>query len=242
MYIKKNKFNSLILIGVLVIIPIICTSSILGSKISTTLHQSEEIGSKLRTSQYTEEFNVASTLHKIIWVEGHLTLTIAANESGTIICEFTDSQDGNYFTQINKNVNLTGNYAIQVVQFIFHPQITTLPGNYNFTLNITGLYTYTENFEIILGLGYVLLLLIITIFGVGVIAILTKKKGIEKSKVTTLSTSDDSKSSGTDEIPISKITCPECKKLINEGLTFCPECGARIPEFLRFNPNSPSGL
>ncbi|MEJ2248897.1 MAG: zinc ribbon domain-containing protein [Candidatus Lokiarchaeota archaeon] len=34
-----------------------------------------------------------------------------------------------------------------------------------------------------------------------------------------------------------KINCPNCKRKIDEGLTFCPECGKRIPEFLRFNPD-----
>ena len=242
MYLNKNKYNSIILILILVIIPIICTSSIIGSKIFRDLHQNEKIGFNLKTSQYVEGFSVSSTLHKLFWVEGHLTLTLVANESGTITVEFTDSLNGNYFTQINEDVILMGNNEVQVVQFKFLPHITTLPGNYNFTLNITGLYNYTENFEIILGLGYVLLLLITTIFGVGVIIILTNKKGIEKPKVTILTTSDNSMSSNINEISISKIGCPECKKLINEGLTFCPECGARIPEFLRFNPNSPRGL
>ena len=37
------------------------------------------------------------------------------------------------------------------------------------------------------------------------------------------------------QIPESKIQCPECKKIIDEGLTFCPECGSRIPTFLQFH-------
>ena len=88
----------------------------------------------------------------------------------------------------------------------------------------------------------VILLLILTIFSIGVIIILVKKKGSESTKETILSVPEDSIPSGGESIPINKITCPDCKKLINEGLTFCPECGARIPEFLRFNPNSPRGL
>ena len=239
MTLTKNKYNSISLIVILIIIPIICMSSIIGSNIFRITHKSEKIGFNLKSSQYSEEFNVVSTLHKIIWVEGHLTLTLTANESGTITCEFIDSLNGNYFTQINEDVNLIGNFESQIIQFKFLPHITTLPGDYNFTLNITGLYSYTENFVIILGLGYVLLLLIITIFGVGVIAILTKKKGMEKPKVPILNTPESTKTSDFDEFPISKISCPECKRLINEGLTFCPECGAKIPEFLRFNLNSP---
>ncbi|MBD3342189.1 MAG: hypothetical protein GF353_24015 [Candidatus Lokiarchaeota archaeon] len=49
------------------------------------------------------------------------------------------------------------------------------------------------------------------------------------------------KKSKISEIPSGKIKCPDCNKLIDEGLTFCPECGNRIPEFLRFNPNSTTG-
>jgi rRNA maturation endonuclease Nob1 len=45
----------------------------------------------------------------------------------------------------------------------------------------------------------------------------------------------------THETPQNKIKCPECKKIIDEGLIFCPECGNRIPEFYRFNPNKTTG-
>ena len=45
-----------------------------------------------------------------------------------------------------------------------------------------------------------------------------------------------------EKAPTNKIKCPECKKIIDEGLIFCPECGNRIPEFYRFNPNKTSGL
>lgn len=38
-----------------------------------------------------------------------------------------------------------------------------------------------------------------------------------------------------DKLPKGKIRCPECKEIIEEGLSFCPECGNRIAEFLRYN-------
>ncbi|NVM36363.1 MAG: zinc ribbon domain-containing protein, partial [Candidatus Lokiarchaeota archaeon] len=161
--------------------------------------------------------------------------------SGLINCELKDSKNGKFFTQVNKIINLTGFNQIQVIRLIFRPHLTTLPGRYNFTLNITGFYNYTENFELILGMGYFILILILIIFGIGLIIILVKKNEGIITKPISVST-EGSIPSELIETPSSKIQCPECKKLIDEGLAFCPECGSRIPEFLRFNPNSPRVL
>lgn len=239
---NKRSICSCVFIIFIVFVPLICVSSLFNSQFQKSYNRNNIIEDNLKTSQISDEFKVESNLHKIIWVEGHLTLTLTANESGSITCDFRDALNGNYFTLINKVVNLSGDFVQQEVQFVFRPHITTLPGSYNFTLNITGLYDYTENFQIILGMGYIIFLLILTIFGIGVIIILVKKKGSEFTKDSIINVPDDSIPSDGDYIPINKITCPDCKKLINEGLTFCPECGARIPEFLRFNPNSPRGL
>ncbi len=38
------------------------------------------------------------------------------------------------------------------------------------------------------------------------------------------------------QAPPSRIFCPECKKIIEEGSIFCPECGTRIPRYLRYHP------
>jgi len=239
---NKKSICSCVFIIFIVFVPLICVSSLYESQFQKINNRNNIIEDNLKTSQISDEFNVVSYLHKIIWVEGHLTLTLTANESGSITCDFRDALNGNYFTIINEVVDLAGNYTSQEIQFVFRPHITTLPGSYNFTLNIEGLYDYSETFQLILGMGYVILLLILTIFSIGVIIILVKKKGSESTKESILSVPEDSIPSDGESIPINKITCPDCKKLINEGLTFCPECGARIPEFLRFNPNSPRGL
>lgn len=181
-------------------------------------------------------FTVMSNMHKLIWIEGELELLLTANDSGLIRCEFKDSSNGKHFTQVNRILNLTGNNESQTLQLIFHPHLTTLPGRYNFVLNITGLYNYTENFEIVLGMGYIILTLIILIFGIGLISILMKRKESISVKTAT-APPGGSILSELDRIPSRKIQCPECKKLIDEGLAFCPECGVRIPEFLRYNPN-----
>jgi hypothetical protein len=236
----KKQVYSLLLIVIIVILPIFSLNFMITTNFEKLKKNDDLVNNRLKKSQIPDNFTVRTTLHKLIWIEGHLTLYLTAEESGMISCEFEDSKDGILFTTINEVINLTGNSEMQTIQLIFRPLITTLPGNYNFTLNITGYYEYSENFEIILGMGYVIFILIVIIFGTGIIIILAKKGGT-KVVDSVIVVPDDSVQPVSGEIPISKISCPECKKLINEGLTFCPECGSRIPEFLRFNPNSPSG-
>ena len=238
MKMNENKCFSVLLIILLVFIPILCFTTFIGSQLQMGSTQNKEIRSNLKSSQVSEDFVVSSTLHKIIWIEGRLILYLTANESGLINCEFKDSQGGSFFTQINQVVDLIGNNETQKIQFIFKPLITTLPGNYYLTLDITGSYVYSENFEIILGFGYIVLFLVLIIFGLCLIIILSKKKETEDSKPIS-SPPEGSVLTQISEVNVGKILCPECKKIINEGLTFCPECGGRIPEFLRFNPNTP---
>jgi len=90
-------------------------------------------------------------------------------------------------------------------------------------------------------MGYITLILISSILGIGLILILIKKSDskIIKAASTTL---EEYSPAEIAEIASNKITCPECKKIINEGLAFCPECGSRIPEFMRFDPDSARGL
>lgn len=57
---------------------------------------------------------------------------------------------------------------------------------------------------------------------------------------TAASAADDETSTVTyvdqSQAPPSRIFCPECKKVIEEGSIFCPECGTRIPRYLRYHP------
>lgn len=171
----------------------------------------------------------------MIWVQGDLNLILTANESGIIVCELLNSNNGKYFTPINRTIFLTCTNESQTIRLIYHPYLTTLPGKYNFNLNITGFYNYSENFKIILGMAYIILLLVITLFSIGVILILVKRKQIiGKTEIT--APKDETKQLELDQIPNRNIVCPECKKPIEGGLTFCPECGVRTHEFLRHNP------
>jgi hypothetical protein len=104
-------------------------------------------------------------------------------------------------------------------------------------LNITGIITYSENFESILGLGVLPLIFIFSAFFILILfTLFKKKKSIPKKEYEELSSDIDK--SPTEPISAGKIKCPKCHKQIDEGLTFCPECGERIPEFLRYNPIS----
>ena len=181
-------------------------------------------------------FTIISYVDRVIWIEGVVDLIVTANESGIINCELIDSNSGKYFTTVSRTFILIGNNQSQNLRITYNPLITTLPGKYNINLTITGLYTYTENFEVILGMGYIILLFILGIFIIGLILILRKKIEV-KSKKPTISLLEEPKSSEIIEGTSKKISCPECRKLIDEGLAFCPECGIRIPEFLRYNHN-----
>lgn len=200
-----------------------------------------ESSSNLRLNQPLNNFTVESKFNALIWIEAHLLLKIASNQSGVIWCDFTEFNEGKYFNKINRSIEILGTNETQTIRLVLKPHLTTLPGKYNFTLNIGGLYDYVEQFEAILGMGYIIIIAVLVIFCIGIILILRKTAGTKKIKVDS-STQMDSISTSLDEIPGNKIKCPECKKPIDEGLTFCPECGSRIPEFLRFNPNSARGL
>lgn len=176
---------------------------------------SDNISSDLKTNQALN-FTVTSSLHKLIWIEGQLNLILTANETGLITCELKDSNNGNYFAQVNKVINLSGSNEVQSIRLTFYPHLTTLPGKYNFTLNITGFYNYTDNFDLILGMGYIVLSSVLLIFGIGLIIIIVKKKEVTVEKPISTTTTETI-ASELEEVPIRKIQCPECKRLIDEG-------------------------
>lgn len=184
----------------------------------------------LKSSQGTNNQSVSTFLPRLIWWEGNLQLDIYSNQTGQINCYLREIS-GN-FSYLNETINISIVNETQVFMLKFYSYITTLPGVYTFRLNLTGIITYYEEFEIIFGLGFIPSL---SIFGIGlvfIVYILIKKK--EKSE----KPQDSSLVIDSSESLIGKIRCPNCRKQIQEGLAFCPECGERIPEFLRYNPNS----
>ena len=232
MYFCKRKSFALAILSLVFLLP---TFSISYPQSHSKINNLNSRNPPLKISQ-ASNFTIISNVYKLIWIEGQLTITLTANESGLIFCEFKDSSNGKYFTQINRTIFLTGNNESQTFRLTFYPYLTTFPGRYNFVLIINGIYNYSENFDIILGMGYIVLILIISIFVFGLVLILVKKK--ESLGIKPVSgPSEEEISSELDQVPSRKITCPDCKKLIDEGLAFCPECGVRIPEFLRYRPH-----
>ena len=183
---------------------------------------------RINSSQSTNNLTVSTFLPKLIWWEGGLQLEIISNQTGQILC-FLRETSGN-FSYLNETINISTINETQIFILRFYPYITTLPGVYTFRLNLTGIITYYEEFEVILGVGFIPTL---AIFGTGIVFIvyILVRKTKKSEKIEPSSLVIDSSGS-----LIGKIKCPNCHKQIKEGLTFCPECGERIPEFLRYNP------
>lgn len=186
---------------------------------------------KINSSQSVTNQTISTFLPKLIWWEGNLRLEIYSNQTGQIQCFFREIA-GSSFIPLNETINVSVINQTQVFMLKLYPFLTTLPGIYTFRLNLTGILTYYEEFEVIFGLGFIPF---ISIFGMGIffiVYVLVKKtKKPEKLQSSNLVVDSN-------ETIIGKIRCPECHKQIQEGLTFCPECGVRIPEFLRYNPAS----
>ncbi len=236
----RKCFNTTFIISLL-LLPSLIIFVVMNSEYFTDFKKNNFNSSSLNMSQGTDNYSVECKLHKLAWIELQLTLKITSNQSGLISCEFTDFKSGKYFKSINKSVSLNGDNESQTVRLISRPYLLTFPGKYNFSLNINGLFSYNKDFEIIFGMGYIALILLSSILGIGLILILIKKSDSKIIKAAS-PTLEEYSPAEIAEIVSNKITCPECKKIINEGLAFCPECGSRIPEFMRFNPDSTRGL
>ncbi|TFG22720.1 MAG: zinc ribbon domain-containing protein [Promethearchaeota archaeon] len=182
---------------------------------------------EVNSSQNSNNQTVSIFLPKLIWWEGSLQLEIISNQTGQINC-FLREVSGNS-SYLNETINISNLNQTYTIMLKFYPDITTFPGVYIFRLNLTGIITYYEEFDVILGLGFIPS---IVIFGTGLVFIfyILVKKTKKSEKIQDSSVVIDSTGS-----LIGKISCPNCRKQIQEGLTFCPECGERIPEFLRYN-------
>ncbi|MFX1355875.1 MAG: zinc ribbon domain-containing protein [Promethearchaeota archaeon] len=189
----------------------------------------------LKLSQTNGNSSIETFLPRLAWLEVQVKLNISSNESGQIFCYLNEFPDNSRFYGVNQSVDLIGSNVSQTIHLIARPSFLTFPGIYRFELNITGIQTYNENFEVIFVLGYSILTIISISFFICLIIILIKHRKTVKSKSTSQVVGATETIESTSVIK-GKIKCPECRKSIDEGLTFCPECGARIPEFLRYNP------
>jgi len=238
MKISGIKPKSLMLL-LFFLIPFISNVYITIENNNSTIFYKREDNLDIRPSQLGDNFTINSFFPKILWIEGQLKLNISSNQTGQIYCHFSESTGKAGFNSVNISVDLIGNNISQTVEIISRPSILTLPGMYQFILNITGLHNFSESFEVILILGYGLLIITSIVIIVSLIIVLTRRKTTEEEMKLATFSKPGSMSIGT--APAGKIKCPECHKAIDEGLTFCPDCGARIPEFLRYNPTS-SGI
>ena len=171
----------------------------------------------------------------LIIIEGHIAINISSVNFGQIHCALTEQSGDRYFININQTTELLGNNQSQLFTIRITPFITTFPGEYHFALNITGLFTYSETFDIFLGMGYSLFTIILGFVAFMVIIVVLKRRNTNKTKKSKGASLPSTKTSS-QPIVKGKIACPNCKKAIDEGLAFCPECGERIPEFLRYSP------
>ncbi len=186
----------------------------------------------------TEIVNVSieNSFSKLSWIEIQLTITVTSNRTGQIWCALIETEGSTYFEYVNVTENLVGGGVTQKVSLRTRPFLFTLPGKYNMSLIISLVGSgqqYSEEFDVVLGLGYTVILSFMIIFGVAILVIITRKIEIDKEKV---ATAQSVRRAG--RVPEGKIPCPTCHSVIDEGLTFCPECGDRIQEFLRFRPSS----
>lgn len=207
--------------------------------VSSNYQISQENPSKIQISQGTQNFTIDTYLPSLVWLNPQLKLNISANKTGQIQCFFSESDGPQFFSVGNRSLSLTGNNISQIIYLQLIPLINALPGVYQFSLNITGAFSYYENFEIVYGFGVILLVVVFSaIIIIPIIIIVKKPKGVKDVKTEEMTNMD--KSETIMSSIAGKIHCPKCRKSIDEGLTFCPECGERIPEFLRYN--APSGI
>ncbi len=188
---------------------------------------------------YTSQLGTNITLNinkpRLIIIEGHIFINISSANSGQIHCALTEQSGDQYFVNINQTIEILGNNQSQVFKIRIIPLFMTFPGEFHFTLNITGLFTYNETFDIFLGMGYSLFTIILGFIAFMIIIVVLKRRNNNKAKKSKEISLPSTKVS-TQPVLKGNIACPNCKKVIDEGLAFCPECGARIPEFLRYNP------
>lgn len=187
------------------------------------------------TSQLGSNFTLNVIKPDLFFIEGRLGINISSAVSGNIFCALAEQSGEQYFIKINQSVDIIGDNQSKLIILKVIPLIATFPGEYHFTLNITGFFNYGIRFDMFLGMGYSLFSIILTFIAIIVIiAVLNyrhSKKTKEPKEISAIQTTKNKQS-----LAVNLISCPNCKQMIEEGLSFCPECGERIPEFLRYNP------
>lgn len=228
MWDKKRKI--FILIFSILILTCICTNNEKYYSDNHNSYLSERVF--LKSSQLGSNITLDIIKPELFMVEGHIWMNITSRNTGNVHIALTEQSGDRYFVKINQSMEIVGSNESQEIIIRAIPLITTFPGKYNFTLNITGLFIYSESFYMFLGMGYSVFTIVLGFIAVISILYILKRRNANKLKAFQGET--PSKSSQT--VMGGKISCPKCNKMIDEGLSFCPDCGERIPEFLRYNP------
>ncbi|MBN1216091.1 MAG: zinc ribbon domain-containing protein [Candidatus Lokiarchaeota archaeon] len=174
----------------------------------------------------------------IFWFECQIKIITHSNQTGLFNIFIDDISSLDNFNGIIKSLNLIENIT-QTFIINIQPKLLVFPGQYQFSLNISGLFTVNRSFESILGLGYITGLLLLGLFSIPLIYIIIKKlKFSNEISSPEKSISTEKQYEKVEGLPAKKIMCSNCQEIIPEGLSICPECGERIPEFLRYsNPS-----
>ncbi|MBY9007366.1 MAG: hypothetical protein KGD63_11480 [Candidatus Lokiarchaeota archaeon] len=235
MLFKNKKILTLFLISMLFTI---VTSSCINSIFSANNQKKNINNINIKQSQ-TVNYTVDFSFPNIFWFECQIEITFYTNQSGTINVVIDDVGATNNFNTMTQSLNLTEN-STQTFIVKIQPKLLTFPGQYQFSIDINGLFTFNQSFGSILGLGYITGVLLFGLFCIPLIYIIIRKpKSKDNISSTTETKSLEKQYEKIEGLPSKKIMCSSCQEIIPEGLSICPECGERIPEFLRYsNPSN----
>ena len=189
-----------------------------------------------------DSISVRVSRPQFIWISGYVKIIYSSELQGRLIYSLSE-EEGRIGTQDDYR-SLDGDGISRTITLALEPKYTALPGRYVLQVrlyyrdqeNSDTVTIYEQDFEMIVGLGYLFGILTLIAFLTALIVILTSKFGEEELEPEKISEKESEKLM--EGVPAGKIKCPKCKELIREGLSFCPECGSRIPEFLQYNPNN----
>lgn len=215
----------------------------------TRFDSMDKQGLKNSQGDNSNVISIEEDYDSFIWLQGYFNFSLRTNLKGEIKIIFVESSSGGqFFPYYDEIESLKQGETTINKKYLIKPSWIALPGNYKFSLiiryneegeweesNAPQVVLFYEEFEIILGSGYLFLICALSIALTAIIIVLTQKEEDEGDKSTLPPSIQEQRG-----VPQGKIKCPECKKIIEEGLTFCPECGNRIPEFLKYNPNNPN--
>ena len=208
MMFKKKNFDKSSIKG-LVFISLIFIFSFLGLIYPYFQAQNlEKKDSNINISQVIPNKNVSIQFPKLIWIEAQIQISITSNESGQINIAINDNYANVYFNKINETKTLSGNNQTDTFLLKTQPKTSTFPGLYQLNISINGLFEYSQSYESILGLGYILMFILIAGFGIPFIYIIYKR--VKMKQPSSISASEPISYQSSEGVPAGKIKCPKC--------------------------------